>query len=78
MAAAEFAPLSVALFRLVEDPNMLRSLGNLNGSRLPKRERVDGTARPASARFTVAISGAHRFTRHEDFNGSAEASANIA
>ena len=73
MAAADFAPLPVALLRLVVLPDELLTFGHGDGLGLPQREGVDRAGGPASAVRAMAVAGADGVTRHDELDRTTEA-----
>src|SRR5947207_11149492 len=73
MAAADFAPLPIALLRLVVFPDELLTFGHGDGLGLPQRERVDRTGGPAPAVRAMAVAGADGITRHDEPDRPTEA-----
>src|SRR5882672_9372061 len=73
VAAAVLAPLAVTVLRFIESADMVGPLHDLQRLGFPQSERVDGPGRPASARFTMAVTHAGGFTADREFDGAAEA-----
>src|SRR5205823_3891456 len=71
--AADFAPLPIALLRLVVFPDELLTFGHRDGLGLPQRERVDRTGGPAPAVRAMAVAGADGITRHDEPDRTTEA-----
>src|SRR5262245_26376634 len=73
VAPAGLAPAAMAVVRLAEGADLLRSVGNLHCIRLPEGEGVDRAGRPAPARPAVAIPHRGRLAADGEPNGAAEA-----
>src|SRR4051794_15647914 len=73
MPAAGFAPLPIALLRLVVLPDELLTFGHGDGRRVPQRERVDRAAGPAPAVRAMAVARADRVARHDEPDRTTEA-----
>src|SRR4051794_39693799 len=73
MAAADLAPLPIALLRLVVLPDELLAFGHGDGRGLPQRERVDRAGGPAPAVRAMAVASADRVTRHDELDRTTEA-----
>src|SRR3954464_15689537 len=73
MPAADFAPLPIALFRLVVLPDELLTFGHGDGRGLPQRERVDRAGGPAPAVRAMAVARADRVARHDEPDRTTEA-----
>ena len=73
MAAADLAPLAIALLVLVVLADLVFSLGHLDRIGVPERERVDRAGGPAPAVGAMAVAGAHRLARDGNRDGTAEA-----
>src|SRR4051795_426644 len=73
MAAADFAPLPIALLRLVVLPDELLTFGHGDGLGLPQRERVDRAGGPAPAVRAMAVACAGRVARHDEFDRTTQA-----
>src|SRR3954463_16353937 len=73
MPAADFAPLPIALLRLVVLPDELLAFGHGDGRGLPQRERVDRARGPAPAVRAMAVARADRVTRHDEPDRTTEA-----
>src|SRR5512133_2206278 len=73
MAAADFAPLPIALLRLVVLPDELLTFGHGDGLGLPQRERVDRAGGPAPAVRAMAVTRADGVTRHDEPDRTTEA-----
>src|SRR5215216_4291880 len=66
MAAADCAPLPIALLRLVILADELLTFGHGHGLGIPQRERVDRAGGPAPAVRAMAVAGADGVTRHDE------------
>src|SRR3954471_18914521 len=73
MAAADFAPLPIALLRLVVLPDELLTFGHGDSLGLPQRERVDRAGGPAPAVCAMAVTRADGVTRHDEPDRTTEA-----
>src|SRR3954469_6307504 len=73
MAAADFAPLPIALLRLVVLPDVLLTFSHRDGLGLPQRERVHRAGGPAPAVRAMAVAGALGVTRHDELDRTTEA-----
>src|SRR4051812_47795891 len=73
MAAADCAPLPIALLGLVVLADEIFTCGHGDGLGLPQRERVDWAGGPAPAVRAMAVAGADRLTRHDKPDRTTEA-----
>src|SRR5829696_3547276 len=73
MAAADCAPLPIALLRLVVLPDELLTFGHGDGLGLPQRERVDRAGGPAPAVRAMAVAGALGVARRDELDRTTEA-----
>src|SRR6476660_3317231 len=73
MAAADFAPLPIALLGLVVLPDEIFTLGHGDGLGLPQREGVDRAGGPAPAVRAVAVARAGGVTGHDEPDRTTEA-----
>src|SRR5512139_3570243 len=65
------------MWRLVIGADVVRSLRDLNGLRLPQAEGIDRAGRPMPAGRAVAIAHRVRLTTHCELNGPAKATAPV-
>src|SRR5437773_12412589 len=73
VASTALAPFAVAHRGLVVGTDVIGTLGDLYGRRLPETERVDGARRPVATRLAMTVPHGDRFATHREFDRTAKA-----